>query len=116
MNDRTDMPAEELAANDPRRLQEVQALQRAMARGMDAEAFLKDDLGLYFRLKASRELEEAQEALVDVDAAETPRVRELQLKARVAQRVLTWFADAVAEGENAATQFQQVYDTAGFGG
>lgn len=105
-------PGPEVAAHDPRRLQEIQALQRAIDRGFQVEAFLRDDIGQYFRLRASRELEEAQEALVEADASNTHFIRNLQLKAQVAQRVLTWFAEAVAEGENAEAQFQQQFDEA----
>lgn len=109
MNDEL-RPDEELAPNDPRRLQEIQALQRAMARGFDVEAFMRQDIGQYFSLRASRELEEAQDALVDCDASDHAQVRQLQLQARVAQRVLSWFAEAVTEGENARTQFEQAFD------
>lgn len=88
-------------SNDPRIQAEVTLLKRVIGRGFDVEAFMGSEPGKYFQLRANRELEEAQEALVQVDAADIAAIRALQMKAQVAQRVLTWFGDAVTEGENA---------------
>jgi hypothetical protein len=110
MTDNTE-PLEGASLADPRIQQELALLKRAIGVGFDVEAFMKSDIGAYMRLRASRQLEEAQEALVEVDASDPHAVRALQMKAQVASRVLTWFADAIAEGENAERQLQATFDT-----
>lgn len=112
MTDRSDpltAPDDAPNPNDPRRRRDVQQLERQIARGFDVEAFLKTDIGQYIQARASRELEDAQEALLEVDAGDMAAVRDLQLRGRVAARVLTYFADIVAEAEVAEQQHAQVY-------
>lgn len=102
--------AEDLAPNDPRRMEEVRRLRAVIERGFDVQAFMRSDIGKYFAMRANRELEEAQEALVEADASNAADIRQLQLKAQVAQRVLLWFGEAVTEGEGAEEQYAQVFD------
>lgn len=103
-------PVDGLGINDPRVQAEVTLLKKAIGRGFDVEAFMGSDIGKYFQLRASREIEEAQDALTTIEASDTSGIRALQLKAQVAQRVITWFGDAVTEGENAERQLA-AYDT-----
>lgn len=109
MTDHTE-PTETESLADPRVQQEVQLLKKAIGRGFDVEAFMGSEIGQYLRLRASREIEEAQEALIDVDAFDATRIRDLQLQARVGQRVLSYLADAITEGENAERMLQATYD------
>lgn len=102
--------AEDLAPNDPRRLEDVRKLRAAMERGFDVQAFMRSDIGKYFQMRANAELEQAQEALVTVPADSAHAIRQLQMKAQVAQRVLLWFGEAVTEGEGAEAQYAQAYD------
>lgn len=112
MTDRADpLTGDDEAPNplDVNRLKDVQQLQRLMARGYDVEAFMKTDMGVYIRARANRELEEAQEALLEVNASDTAAITELQLKGRVAARLLTYFGDMVTEAEAAEQQHAQAY-------
>ncbi|HEY8359101.1 MAG TPA: hypothetical protein VIL30_16720 [Ramlibacter sp.] len=93
-------------AVDQRQAEEtVRETRRLVEVGLDVEAFMRTPAGLYITAKANNELLEAQEALVEVDANNFGRVRELQLQARVAQRVLTYLGDIVQEGRNAQRAF-----------
>lgn len=106
-------PGESPIPTDPRRNQELAELQAAIGLGMDVEAFMETAMGRYIRMRASRELEEAQEALVEADLqsdAGRAEAREQQMKGRVAARVLTWFADMVAEAKVAEQQHAAVFD------
>lgn len=96
-------------ALDPRRNAHIAELQRLMGRGMDVEAFMASDMGRYIQRRASEEIETAQEKLVEVDAADITTIRALQLDARVAQRVLTYFGDMVKEAEAAEAQHKATY-------
>lgn len=97
---------------NPKRLAELQELTRIIARGFDAEAFMDSDMGRFIRARANEELHQAQDALVAVDAGDVKAIRELQLQARVAERVLTYFGDMTAEAKAAEQQHAVLYDAA----
>ncbi|MBP7966155.1 MAG: hypothetical protein KAZ23_01960 [Burkholderiaceae bacterium] len=92
---------------------EVGEARRLMEVGMDVEAFMKTPAGRYIQARANKELEEAQDALVDaaLESAEgRAAAQEHQLKARVAQRLLTYLGDIVQEGKNAERSFRGAHD------
>lgn len=89
---------------------EVGEARRLMEIGMDVEAFMRTPAGLYIQARANRELEEAQDALVSADASDMAKVREYQLEARVAQRLLSYLGDIVQEGKNAERAFRAAHE------
>jgi hypothetical protein len=100
----------EAPATDLRERQvDLAQLQRVIARGFDVEAFMRTDVGRYIRARASKELEDVQDALLEANAFDANEVRQLQLKGLVAARVLTYFADIVKEAEAAEQTHAQVY-------
>lgn len=103
-------PTEGEGANTPGAQQEITLLKKAIGLGFDVEAFMSSDIGRYLQIRASRELEQAQDALVAADASDLHAIRELQVQARVAQRILTYLADALQEGTNAEERLHATFD------
>jgi hypothetical protein len=104
---------EQQAAEQRELSEETREARRLIELGLDAEAFMRSDLGRAIATRASRELEAAQEKLVDCDPFDVNAVRGLQMQAQVAQRVLTYFADLENEGRNAERLYRAAHDEAG---
>jgi len=92
---------------------EVGEARRLMEVGMDVEAFMKTPAGRYIQARANKELEDAQEFLVNA-SLDSPEGRaaaqEQQLNARVAQRLLSYLGDIVQEGKNAERAFRAAHE------
>jgi len=97
---------EEDAAADPR-------LEAAVL-GREIEIFLREHPAAQLIIERAREdLERAQAALVTVDPQDAGKIAQLQLDARVANRVRGWLRAAIEEGRNAATLLQAERDEHG---
>lgn len=100
-------------ANDPRVNARIQQLRQLIARGFDVEAFMASEPGRYIQQRASEELQQAQDALVGVNPTDAAAVAALQLDARVAQRVLTYFGDMVDEALAAEAAHRAEFESDG---
>lgn len=74
--------------------------------GFQAEAFLQSDLGRYLVQRAEGQVEEAVEALKQVDPEDFKSVRGLQNMIHVAESIQYWLADAIQAGMNAQAELQ----------
>lgn len=82
--------------------------------GKEVEYFIdQDPIGQYIIERAKRDLAEAQEELLEVDASKPDEVRKLQNKAAVANSVRRWLAEAIQDGRAAAAQLQMERDENG---
>lgn len=79
--------------------------------GREVEEFIDvHPVGQYLIKRAQRDIETAQEGLLDVDPEDTKAVRKLQNQAAVANNVRTWLREAITEGRNATLALQQERD------
>ena len=68
--------------------------------GIEARAFWNSKIGQYFEEKVASEIEEAVADLLSMDPEDDKVVwRRKRLRIQVAQTVLIWMAEALAEGE-----------------
>ena len=75
--------------------------------GQDAIDFLNTRLGKTIRAYAIQEIKTAQQALVNVDAADTKQILKLQMQANVPGLFLGFIQEAIANGEQAYVELQQ---------
>ena len=88
--------------------EELRELRRKAAIGMDVKAFMQSDAGRHLSERANEEMEAAKEDLLTLDLQlQRKEATHAQLRGRVAAGVLTWLADIVTEGEQAALAYQQ---------
>jgi hypothetical protein len=82
--------------------------------GREVEMFINDDpIGQYLVESARKDVQEAQDELLEVDPAQTEAVRKLQFKAAVANSVRIWLGEAIQNGRAAAAQLQMERDENG---
>jgi peroxiredoxin family protein len=84
-----------------------EAALRAVALGMDVEAFLNSSVGRYIVTRAEQERVAWLEQLLNVDAEDAKEIRACQHHIGVIDAVMQWLADAVTEARNAE---QQLYE------
>lgn len=75
--------------------------------GQDAIDFLNTRLGKTIRTYAISEIKAAQQALVNVDAADTKAILKLQMQANVPALFLSFIQEAISSGEQAYAALQQ---------
>lgn len=80
---------------------------RAATFGRIVEDFKCSPVGSYMVERAERESLQAKESLKNVDASKSDDVRALQLKARVADRVIEWLEEAILVGHSALEQLKE---------
>lgn len=83
---------------------ELRELYNAVDTRLAVEAFLRTTVGQYLMRKADEERTDALADLVDVDAADQNRIRELQSQVKRADSIQMWLAEAVENGRNAEAQ------------
>lgn len=82
--------------------------------GREAEYFIENDpIGQYIINQAQSDLQQASEGLLEVDPHDFQKIAQLQLDARVANRVRGWLKQAIENGKNAALLIQEERDTNG---
>lgn len=80
---------------------------RAATFGRIVEDFQSSPVGSYLIERAERESLQATEALKKVDASKMDDVRAIQLKARVADSIIIWLAEAILVGHSALEQLKE---------
>ena len=80
---------------------------RAATFGRMVEDFKSSPIGAYLVEKAERQSLAATEELKKVNAANSDDVRELQLKARVADSIIYWLEEAILKGYSALEQLKE---------
>lgn len=88
---------------------ELRALYIAVDLQHAAEAFSKTTIGRYVLRKAAEERTDALADLVDVDAADQNRIRELQTTVKRADSIEMWLAQAILDGQHAHAQLDPAY-------
>lgn len=83
----------------------IHALKSRIELGMDAQAFLKSELGRYLLQRSDQDVVEGLRDLRAADPTDTRAVIAAQTKCDVAERWLKWFIDAINTGKNAETNF-----------
>lgn len=83
---------------------ELRELYAAVDHRLAVEAFLKTTVGQYIMRRADEERIDALADLVDVDAADTNKIRELQSTVKRADSIQSWLAEAIENGKNAEAQ------------
>lgn len=83
---------------------ELRELYAAVDVQFAAQAFLKTTLGQYLMRRADEERIDALADLVDVDAADTNKIRELQSTVKRADSIQGWLVEAIENGKNAEAQ------------
>lgn len=87
---------------------ELAQLQADIALGLDIKQFMGTAIGKYMHARANAEIDEALEALKTAEAEDAKAIRRWQNQIAVAERVLGWLGEAVTNGENAETTFEQL--------
>lgn len=87
-------------SNDPGKNQLLQQIDL----GFQAEAFLHSDIGRYLVQRAEGQVEEAVEALKQVDPDDSKCIRGLQNTIHVAESIQYWLVDAINAGLNAQAE------------
>jgi len=82
-------------------------LERTIALGFEAEAFLKSDIGRYLVARADEEIECAVEELKGVDPEDAKAIRALQGKINVAESIQYWLAEAIQDGVNSMQELNE---------
>lgn len=96
---------------------ELQDLEDIAHYGIEVEAFLNQHpIGKLLLRRAQDQLERAQRELVNVSAADTPRVIALQQDARVALCFIDWLAECINDGRAATDQLRAYDDDIGVPG
>lgn len=85
---------------------DIHDVRSRIAFGLDVQSFMNGPIGRRLTARANAVIFQAQEALGDVDAEDPKAIRALQNKIKAASYFLEWMAEAVAEGEQAETAFQ----------
>lgn len=73
-------------------------IQRRIAFGIDAEAFLNSPLGRIIQGRAVEEVDDALEALKTVDPEDAKSIRDLQNRAYRAESVKQWIFEVIQDG------------------
>lgn len=89
------MSADERAQEDADR----RARLRVVALGIDAEQFLRSDLGRHLVERSEEERTDALEALKDADPEDAKAIRKLQNRIAVLDTWQQWIADAITNGQ-----------------
>lgn len=89
---------------------ELTQIRAQVAFGLDVEAFMRSDMGLYLTTRANNDRDAALEALKDVDAEDPQAIRKLQNDVRCAENFLLWMGEAVSEGMNAQATYVEAQD------
>ena len=76
--------------------------------GEEAQQFLESDLGKLLKGRAILDIQDAQDALLDIAPEDTAAIRELQFKAATARHFKTWIAEAITNGNNAYDQLRSI--------
>lgn len=84
---------------------DILGLRQLIQLGIEVETFLQSPVGRYMQARAKIELHAATKALRAATPTDAAAVAEAQVRCRVPELVLEWMAEAVAEGQNAATNF-----------
>jgi len=86
----------------------------AAAFGREVQDFIDNDsIGRWLIEKAKNDLADASAKLIEVECTAFKDIAELQLQARVANRVRGWLAEAIEAGRAAEIQIQQERDEHG---
>lgn len=72
--------------------------------GLDCQQFFDSPIGKYLKHRAEQDVEDGVEALKEVDAADTNKVRQIQSDIKRAESFMYWMAEAINAGKEAATQ------------
>lgn len=72
--------------------------------GLDAESFVKSDLGQYLLERAATESLSSLEQLKDIDPSDTDKIRKIQAICKRMDDLQRWITEAINEGNNAYQQ------------
>lgn len=84
---------------------DILGVRKTIAIGMDIEAFMRSTAGQAIAARANMEMENAQDALAEVDPFDGHAVAKAQMAYRVPAAVLSWLGGFVDEGKAAEIQF-----------
>lgn len=82
----------------------IRDLMEKAATGEAAKMFLQSGLGRHITERATHEVDEALEELIDADPYNAVLISAIQRRIRVASQAITWLAEAISEGDNALSQ------------
>ena len=79
----------------------IRELMESAATGEAAKLFLQSDLGRHLTARASDDVDEAIEKLIEADPNDSARILALQTEIKVAKQAIIYLTDAIASGDNA---------------
>jgi len=82
-------------------------LERAIALGFEAEAFLQSDIGRYLIERADDEIDTALDELKRADPEDAKTIRRLQGDIKVAESIQYWLAEAIQDGVNSMQELNE---------
>lgn len=83
---------------------------RAATFGRQVELFLESDIGAYLVERAKEQTAAAVEDLKRVDPTDTTQIMAAQMKARIADSIMAWLGDAIAQGESSREMLEQEHN------
>ena len=89
--------------NDP----VIKQMLETAAYGEAAKMFMQSDLGKHIASRATDEIEEAMNALIDVSPTNVEAISALQRKANNARGAIQWLMEAISAGDNALRQLEE---------
>lgn len=84
--------------------------------GEDIAQFLVSEVGRYLHGRAKIQFEEAKQAAIELDHNDKDfpkKFSQVKFEAAVAEKFMTWCADAITSGNNALTQLNNLTDNEG---
>lgn len=76
--------------------------------GWDAIEFLNSDLGRLLAGRAEMQIQEAKEALLEVDINSPKEILQLQNKAAIASQFVQWIAEAITNGDASLAALEEM--------
>ena len=75
--------------------------------GRQVELFLESDVGMYLRQRAQSDIDSAMQVLRNIDAFKPEEILKIQLKLKVAERIVGYLAEAVLAGQQATEHIRE---------
>ncbi|WP_286237984.1 hypothetical protein [Neptuniibacter halophilus] len=76
--------------------------------GVEVETFLSSNVGRYITGRAKAELEEIQHEMLSMPAWREQSVKELQIKAKGLQQLMTWLDEAINNGRQSEQSLHEL--------
>ena len=89
--------------NDP----VIKQMLETAAYGEAAKMFMQSDLGKHIASRATDEIEEAMNALINVSPTNVEAISALQRKANNARGAIQWLMETISAGDNALRQLEE---------